>query len=313
MNELIGKNISRYKIVEKLGEGGMGIVYKAEDTRLKRLVALKFLTPSLTTDEDANERFIYEAQTASALDHPNICTIHEIDKSDDGHMFISMTYYDGIILGEKIARGPLPIREAINIVVQIAQGLKQAHKKGVIHRDIKPGNIIIQNDGTLKIIDFGLSKLISRQSITKNGTTQGTIAYMSPEQAQAKTADHRADIWALGVVLYEMLSAELPFKGEYDQVILYSIVNEDPAPINTYRHDLSNNLCMIIDRMLAKNPEDRYQSIDKLLRDLHGILKEDQNSLSQTRPKSVKKIISKKIYWVLAGITSLLLILFFCI
>jgi serine/threonine protein kinase/tetratricopeptide (TPR) repeat protein len=308
---MIGKTVSHYKILEKLGEGGMGIVYKAEDTRLKRLVALKFLAPSITTDEDANKRFIYEAQSASALDHPNICTIHEIDKSDDGQMFICMAYYDGISLREKIKRGPLTTEEAINIAIQIAQGLKQAHEKGITHRDIKPGNIIIKSDWTSKIIDFGLSKLASRQTITKSGTTQGTIAYMSPEQAQAKTTDHRVDIWALGVVLYEMLSAELPFKGEYDQVMLYSIVNEDPAPINTYRNDLPNNLCMIIDRMLDKNPEDRYQSIDNLLRDLHGILKEDQDSLSQIRPKSVKKIISKKIYWVLAGITSLLLILFF--
>jgi len=216
---MVGKTISHYKILEKLGEGGMGVVYKAEDIKLKRTVALKFLPPELTRNSKARKRFIQEAQAASALDHPNICVIHEIDEAKpapadagDGQMFICMAYYEGETLEQKIENGPLETEEIINIALQIAQGLAKAHENGIVHRDIKPGNIIITNDGTAKILDFGLAKLAGQVRITKTGATIGTVAYMSPEKARGEEVDHQSDIWSYGVVLYEMITGRLPFK-----------------------------------------------------------------------------------------------------
>jgi serine/threonine protein kinase len=199
---MIGQTISHYKIIEKLGGGGMGVVYKAEDTKLKRMVALKFLPPDLTRDDEAKERFVHEAQAASALDHPNICTIHEIDETDDGQIFICMAYYEGETLKKKIERGPLPFDQTLDLAMQIAQGLARAHEAGITHRDIKPANIMITTRGEVKIVDFGLAKLVGQTRLTKTGTTMGTVAYMSPKQAQGIDADHRSDIWSLGVVLY---------------------------------------------------------------------------------------------------------------
>ena len=211
---MIGQTVSHYRILEKLGEGGMGVVYKAEDTRLKRIVALKFLPRELTKDMQARERFTQEAQAASALDHSNICTIYEVDETDDRRMYISMAYYSGQTLKQKIAKGPLEVEEAVNIASQIAEGLCKAHKKGIVHRDIKPENIFVTEDGEVKIVDFGLAKLMGQEALTKTGTTLGTVAYMSPEQTTGADIDHRADIWVLGVVLYEMLSKERPYKGD---------------------------------------------------------------------------------------------------
>ncbi|GAG35127.1 unnamed protein product, partial [marine sediment metagenome] len=222
---MIGKIISHYNILEKLGEGGMGVVYKAEDTKLKRPVALKFLPPELTKDQEAKQRFIYEAQTASALEHNNICNIHEIDETDDGQMFIAMALYEGDTLKKKIEKGPLKLEEALDIGIQIGQGLDKAYKKGIIHRDIKPGNVILTEDGVVKIVDFGLAKLAGQSKITKDGTTLGTVAYMSPEQTHGENVDHRSDIWSLGVVLYEMVTGQMPFKGEYEQAVVYSIIS----------------------------------------------------------------------------------------
>jgi len=280
---MIGKIVSHYKILEKLGSGGMGDVYKAEDTRLKRLVALKFLSPHLTRDNEAIERFIYEAQTASALDHQNICTIHEIDQSDDGQMFICMAYYEGETLKQKIARELIPIEQAINIAIQTVQGLSKAHEKGIIHRDIKPANIIVQPDGTIKIIDFGLSKLLGARSITKNGTTMGTVAYMSSEQVRGKAVDHRTDIWSLGVVLYEMLTGQLPFKGEVEQTIIYSILNEEPESITRLRPEVPLELERIVNKALAKNLNDRYESMDDMLVDLRIPGKEKEPGILRRR------------------------------
>ncbi len=214
---MIGKTISHYKILEKLGGGGMGVVYKAQDIKLKRTVALKFLPPELTREEEAKERFVHEAQSASALQHNNICTIHDIDDTDDGQMFICMDYYDGETLKKKIERGPLSVEEAIDITTQIARGLERAHEQKIVHRDIKPANLMVTSDGVVKIVDFGLAKLAGKTTVTKTGTTVGTVAYMSPEQARGEAVDHRTDIWALGVVLYEMLTGQLPFKGDYEQ------------------------------------------------------------------------------------------------
>ncbi|MCH7771898.1 MAG: serine/threonine protein kinase, partial [Bacteroidetes bacterium] len=179
---MIGKTISHYKILEKLGGGGMGVVYKAEDTKLDRTVALKFLPAHLLADKEAEQRFNSEAKAASSFDHPNICTIHDIGKTDDDQSFIVMAYYKGETLKKKIEKGPIKIEEAIDIVSQVAEGLKRAHKKGIVHRDIKPANIFITNDGIAKILDFGLAKVSSQAQITTLGTTMGTVGYMSPEQ-----------------------------------------------------------------------------------------------------------------------------------
>ena len=265
---MIGKAISHYKILSKLGEGGMGVVYKAEDTKLKRIVALKFLPPELTRDEEAKKRFIHEAQAASTLQHNNVATIHEINETEAGQMFICMDCYEGEILKDKLEKGPLKIEEAINITIQVAEGLKKAHRKGIVHRDIKPANIYITEEGIVKILDFGLAKLTSPTHLTKTGTTLGTVYYMSPDQAKGEKVDYRTDIWSLGVVLYEMLTGQLPFKGEYESAIIYSILNEEPASLNSQRPDLPMELKRIVNRALKKDQDKRYQNTDKLLRDL---------------------------------------------
>ncbi|MHC4743304.1 MAG: serine/threonine protein kinase, partial [Planctomycetota bacterium] len=226
---MIGETISHYKIVEKLGEGGMGVVYKAEDTRLKRAVALKFLSPELMRSEEWKHRFIREAQAASALDHPSICTTYEIDEIDD-QTFIAMSYIEGHSLAERIESGPLEPHEAVRIAIQVAEGLQKAHRKGIVHRDIKPANIMLTDDGQAKILDFGLAKLADRTRLTKTAAVMGTVNYMSPEQARGDTVNHGADIWSLGVVLFEMLTGEIPFTGANDQAVIYSILNTEPEP-----------------------------------------------------------------------------------
>jgi tetratricopeptide (TPR) repeat protein/tRNA A-37 threonylcarbamoyl transferase component Bud32 len=265
---MIGQTISHYKILEELGAGGMGVVYKAEDTKLKRTVALKFLPPELTRDKDAKTRFIHEAQAASALQHNNICTIHEIDETRDGRLFISMDCYEGETLKEKIARGPLPLDEALDIAIQVAEGLSKAHEAGMVHRDIKPANIMITSDGVVKIVDFGLAKLAGQTKVTKTGTTVGTVAYMSPEQAMGKNIDHRSDVFSLGSVFYEMLTGELPFKGDHEAAVLYGITNSEPDKLSTYRRDLPEQIQQIIDKALAKDANERHQSASDLLKEL---------------------------------------------
>ncbi|RJR31523.1 MAG: serine/threonine protein kinase, partial [Candidatus Latescibacterota bacterium] len=209
---MIGRIISHYKIVERIGAGGMGVVYKAEDTKLGRTVALKFLPPELTRDGKAKARFIQEARAASAMDHSNICTIFEIEETDDERIFISMAYYHGKTLKEKIAEGPVDPAEIAAIGAQIAQGLATAHANGIVHRDIKPGNIFFMTDGLVKIVDFGLAKLAGQLKLTSTGRTMGTVSYMSPEQCSGAEAGPAADIWALGVILYEMATGTPPFK-----------------------------------------------------------------------------------------------------
>jgi serine/threonine protein kinase len=257
----------KYRIEEVVGRGGMGIVYKAEDTQLKRRVALKFLPPELIQDEEAKERFILEAQTAAALAHPNICTIHEINEQD-GESFISMEYVEGQNLKAKIDTRLLATEEILDIAIQVAQGLDEAHKKGIIHRDIKSANIMITEKGQAKIMDFGLAKIKGTTLLTREGTTLGTVAYMSPEQARGEQVDHRTDIWSLGVVLYEMLSGELPFKGDRDASILYSVVHEEPKPLKEIKSDLPLELQQIINRALKKKPESRYGSASEMLANL---------------------------------------------
>jgi predicted Ser/Thr protein kinase len=260
----------RYKIIEELGRGGMGVVYKAEDTKLKRTVALKFLPPELTHIPDVKERFIREAQAAAALDHPQICTVYEFDEAEE-KTFISMAYIEGQNLKKKIESGPLEFEEALRIATQVAEGLQEAHKKGIIHRDIKSANIMLDERNLAKIMDFGLARKSDGTLITKDGTTMGTIAYMSPEQAQGEEVDHRTDIWSFGVVLYEMLTGQLPFKGEFDQGVVHSILNTKPKPITDLRPEISMSIGQVVSKALEKNPDERYQNTDELLDDLKSI------------------------------------------
>ncbi len=272
------KSISHYKILSKIGEGGMGVVYKAEDTKLRRTVALKFLPPELMRDNEAKERFVQEAQAAAALDHPNICTIYEINESE-GHTYISMAHIKGQSLKEKIASGPVKIEEALDIAIHTAEGLKEAHEKGIVHRDIKPANIMLTEKGQVKIMDFGLAKLSWGVDLTKTATIMGTVAYMSPEQASGEKIDHRTDIWSLGCVLYEMLAGHRPFKSTHDQAAIYSILNEEPEPIASLRKDLPVGFEMILHSCLQKDPRNRYRDMEALFSDLRSIDLEDNTQI----------------------------------
>jgi TolB-like protein/tRNA A-37 threonylcarbamoyl transferase component Bud32/Flp pilus assembly protein TadD len=270
---MIGQTISHYKILEKLGEGGMGVVYKAEDTKLKRTVALKFLPQQLTSDLEAKIRFTQEAKAASALDHPNICTIYDIEETGEGQLFMAMACYEGETLKERITRGPLPLEEAIDIARQISRGLTKAHAKEIVHRDIKPANIFVTDDGLVKILDFGLAKLVGQTRLTRKGTTMGTVAYMSPEQARSEEVDHRTDVWSLGVVLYEMVTGELPFRGEHEQATIYSILNDEPKPLTDFHENVSEELAQVIEKALAKDPGDRYASVGDMVADMRSCQK----------------------------------------
>jgi serine/threonine protein kinase len=258
---------ARYKVIEELGRGGMGVVYKAEDAKLKRTVAIKLLPPELTGHKEAKERFIREAQSAAVLDHPNICTIYEVEESED-KTFISMAYVDGQDLREMVKTGPLKVEEGLDLSIQTAEGLAAAHSKGIIHRDIKSSNIMVTKSGQAKIMDFGLAKFAGASLITREGVTMGTVAYMSPEQAQGKAADHRSDIWSLGVVLYEMLTGKLPFQGETEASFLYAIVHEEPQALKEAKADVPVEIQKIMSRTLRKKPEDRYQSAEMMAADL---------------------------------------------
>ncbi len=267
---MVGRTILHYKVVEKLGEGGMGVVYKAEDTQLRRTVALKFLPRETLDEEEVKARLIREAQAAAALDHPNICQVFGIHE-EDGETFIAMAYIDGPSLAEKIKERPLPLEEALGIAAQIGEGLHEAHEHGVVHRDIKPQNILLTTKGQVKILDFGLASLTGRSKLTKTGTTMGTPAYMAPEQLEGRNVDRRADVWALGCVMYEMLPQKSPFEADYEQAIGYGILNEDPEPVTAQRAGLSPEIDRLLSKALAKDRDERYQHADELLADL-GVL-----------------------------------------
>ena len=263
-----GRTVSHYRILKRLGAGGMGVVYQAEDTRLKRTVALKFLPPELTRDQAARERFIQEAQAASALDHPNICAIYDVDSVEE-QLFIAMAYYEGETLrATRIAREPLSVTEAIDVAVQIARGLDHAHRAGIVHRDIKPANVIVTRGGVVKIVDFGIAKILDRTGPTQTGTTLGTVVYMAPEQVHGYTVDHRADLWALGVVLYEMLTGRAPFGGDRDMAILHNILHETPPAARTIRADLPPAIDHVLVRALTKDRDGRYQSAHEMIQAL---------------------------------------------
>lgn len=265
---MIGQSISHYRVLEHLGAGGMGVVYKAEDMRLGRTVALKFLPPDLTRDETAKERFLREAQAASALDHPHICTIYGFDQTADGRLFLAMAYYDGETLQQRIARGPLPAGDAVRIAVQMAEGLAKAHAHGIVHRDIKPPNVMITSDGEVKLLDFGLASLPEVTAMTGRGLALGTLSYMSPEQARGEAVDRRVDLWALGVVLYQMLSGSMPFGGDSAPAVLYGILHVTPEPLHQSGAGIPLELSRLVGRALMKDPADRYQSADEMLSDL---------------------------------------------
>ncbi len=267
---MIGQTISHYKILEKLGEGGMGVVYKAHDTTLNRTVALKFLPDRVNKDETAKARFLQEAQAAAGLNQPNICTIYGVEEYDgpqgDKQLFIAMEYIEGGTLSEKIPLSKAD--DAITIAVQIGEALQEAHARGIVHRDIKADNIMLTSKGQVKVMDFGLAKLKGSLKLTRTSSTVGTLGYMAPEQIQGGEVDYRSDIFSFGVLFFEMLTGKLPFRGDHEAAMVYSIVNEEPTPLTKYQPEMSPELERIIARALEKAPEDRYQSVADMVSEL---------------------------------------------
>ncbi|HSG28917.1 MAG TPA: serine/threonine-protein kinase, partial [Candidatus Krumholzibacterium sp.] len=264
---MIGQTISHYNVLEKLGEGGMGVVYKARDTRLDRFVALKFLPHHLTASSDDRERFAIEAKAAAALNHPNIATIHAVEESG-GETFIVMEYIEGTELKSRLRSGPPSMDQVIAIARQIAEGLRAAHDREIVHRDIKSANIMITAGDHVKIMDFGLAKIRGGSQVTRAGSTVGTASYMSPEQARGGEVDRRSDLWSFGVVMYELLTGQLPFASDYEQAVVYSILNETPKPVASLRKDVPPAIARIVERAMTKDPASRYQSAQEILDDL---------------------------------------------
>jgi serine/threonine protein kinase len=280
MDTMIGQTVAQYQIQEKLGEGGMGVVYKARDTKLDRTVALKFLPERLSSSEQDKARFILEAKAASSLNHPNVCTIHDI-LDHDGRMFMVMEYIDGATLRTKV-----PVADeaaAIGYAVQIGDALAEAHAKGIVHRDIKADNIMVNAKNQVKVMDFGLAKLKGTMKLTRTSSTVGTLAYMAPEQISGGEVDARSDIFSFGVVLYEMLAGKTPFRGDHEAAMVYSIVNEEPEDIEKYRPGLPAELLHVLGRSLEKDPADRYQSVTEMVIDLRR-LKKETTKVSRVMP-----------------------------
>ncbi|HET6578542.1 MAG TPA: protein kinase [Gemmatimonadales bacterium] len=263
----VGQCVGQYRLAGILGAGGMGTVYRAHDTRLDRAVALKVLPSYLSVQPEARERFLVEARAAAALEHPNVCSIHEIGNTADGRPFIAMACYEGETLKERLTRGPLPPAEAVGIAIQLARGLGAAHARGIVHRDVKPGNIMLCADSTVRLLDFGLAK-VADVSLTGPGVTPGTVAYMSPEQARGDPVDHLTDLWSLGVALYEMLSGVRPFRGGNDRAVVQAILHEHPAPLPRTLPGAPPWLPRIVERLLRKAPEGRFRNAEELLGDL---------------------------------------------
>ncbi|HLF19442.1 MAG TPA: protein kinase [Bacteroidota bacterium] len=270
---MIGTTVSHYKILEKLGEGGMGVVYKAEDIKLKRLVALKFLPPHMTKTEEEQARFLQEAQAAATLNHPNVCAIHTIEEHG-GQQLIDMEYVDGETLRSKLHASTLKTGDAIAYALQIGEALQEAHSKGIVHRDVKPENMMLNSKNQIKVMDFGLAKLKGSLKLTRTSSTVGTLAYMAPEQIQGGEVDSRSDIFSFGVLFFEMLTNHSPFRGEHEAAMVYSIVNEDPDSLTKYLPDASSELTHILGRALEKDPEDRYQTVHDMVIDLRRLKKE---------------------------------------
>jgi serine/threonine protein kinase len=280
-----GTMVSHYRIVEKIGSGGMGVVYKARDTKLKRTVALKFLSPQALGSEEEKTRFVQEAQVVSTLDHPNIAKIYEFGEAE-GKCFICMVYLEGKPLKEIIKNKTISIRAALEIAIKIGEGLSAAHKKEIIHGNIKSDNVMLTKEGGIKITDFGLPTWKGESGLTKTGATLGAIQYMSPEQARGELVDRRTDIFSFGVVLYEMITGQVPFKGEDEKAIIHSIINEDPEPLAKHKREIPEQLQKIVDKLLQKDTKLRSQTMDEVLTDLKRLKQE----LISKRPLVFRKI-----------------------
>ncbi len=296
----IGTTIGRYRIVSLIGSGGMGVVYRAYDGSLNRDVALKFLPP-LSTRLDDESRLLGEARAAAALEHPNVCTVHEIGQTEDGRPFIAMALCEGETLKERLRQGPMPVEEAVATAVQIARGLAVAHARGIVHRDVKPGNVILGDDGTVRLLDFGIAQ-VADSTLTPSGTTPGTVAYMSPEQVRGDAVDSRTDLWSLGVVLYEMLTGVRPFGGEDDRTLLAAILHTDPEPVSRRRPEVSPPLARVVERFLRKDPDVRYGSAAQVQTDL-------TQALSPTEGLSRRPVFMRRRAALLAGSATALVML----
>ncbi|MDH3223317.1 MAG: protein kinase, partial [Gemmatimonadota bacterium] len=276
---MIGQTVSHYRVLDKLGGGGMGVVYRAEDTRLGRHVALKFLPTELTSDPVARTRFVQEARAASALDHANICTIHDIDETSTGQLYIVMALYDGETLKSRLQHGPLKAREAMAAARQVAAGLDTAHGLGIVHRDIKPANLMYTRRGEVKILDFGVAKLLGQAGVTRTGSSVGTLAYMSPEQLEGRDdVGPRADLWALGVVLYEMLTGRRPFEGRSEAETAAAILAQEPSPLDPSGDELAAGLTSLVTDLLRKRPEDRPPSASAVIERLDALSSPSQTA-----------------------------------
>ena len=283
---MVGTTISHYKVLEKIGQGGMGEVYLAQDTTLDRKVALKFLTEEMQQDSTARKRFLREAKSAAALDHPYICPIHEVGEVE-GKPFIAMEYVQGETLKDKLAKGPLPLNDALEKATEVAEALEEAHKQGIVHRDLKPSNIMLPPQGHVKVMDFGLAKRVTpaegqeqeiTTALTKQGSTLGTVPYMSPEQVRGQVVDTRSDIFSFGVVLYEMLTGVNPFKGDTSVDTSHAILGETPPPLTRYTEDIPVLLQHTIRKMLAKEPDQRYQVVHDVKTNLGVLIEESADS-----------------------------------
>jgi serine/threonine protein kinase/tetratricopeptide (TPR) repeat protein len=295
---MIGKVISHFRILDKLGEGAMGEVYLAEDTDLGRRVALKFIPPSPDPNSENRVRLLQEARIAASLNHSGICTVYEIGETDDGRRFIAMENISGQTLEDRLAGEPLEVDQTLELIRKTAQGLAHAHAAGIIHRDIKTSNIMITSNGEPKILDFGLARLAVAPRLTRPGTVMGTMAYMSPEQVQGEDPDQQSDIWALGVVFYQMLTGVLPFKGEFDVALVYSITHDDPTPLDSIRPELSTAWQKVLDRMLARDKTDRYANLEDFLHDLEVIADGGtDNGLLAGGPKRRGKWVPRLLRW----------------
>jgi serine/threonine protein kinase/Flp pilus assembly protein TadD len=287
---MIGTTISHYTILEKLGEGGMGVVYKAQDQKLERTVAIKLLPSHVSESKESNSRFLQEAKATAALNHPNIMNVYEIDEHN-GSLFMVMEFIEGQTLSSTLNKAKsgesFSVDQAIEWTVQVATGLKAAHDKNIVHRDIKPANIMVTSAGQLKIMDFGLAKLKSSVGITRTGTSLGTLSYMSPEQAQGQPADHRSDLWSLGVVLYELLTGEQPFKSEHEAGLAYLIINEDPPLPSEMDKKIPHQLDSVVMKVLGKDRNKRYQSMEELINTLVSVRTEIQTKKTDARTKAI--------------------------
>ena len=266
-NPIVGERVGNYEILAMAGAGGMGVVYKALDLKLERTVALKFLPSQLNVTEKEKERFMKEARTASALDHPNIGVIHGVEETADGRAFIVMAFYEGEALAERIRRGPIPMREAVDLAIQVSHGLEAAHARNIVHRDVKPSNVLITPQGLAKIVDFGLARVVVSHTASQTGGSVGTVGYMSPEQSLGRHVDLRTDVWALGVVLAEMLTGENPFWGESISSTVVAILHHAPHALQ----GVPVNLQQIVYRALSKDPDHRYSSCTEMRAELEKI------------------------------------------